>query len=107
MFSMYVIAVAVAIAVLAGCSIGGAQTFPEPCAIVTGVGSVARHDFGTTDPTVVARVFAVEENVQVGGPGVPGGIGTITSEPIFLGTVAQINCPQPTTENVIFVLEAP
>lgn len=92
---------------LAGCaSESGEQTFAVPCAKLANGAFFAEHDFGTTDPAVLGRVVALLEGVTVetGVASMPGD--EVAAFPDFIGSVAVVDCSQPTTETVVFVLGA-
>lgn len=85
--------------VLAGCD-AGPDSFTERCHAVVGVGNIAQHDFGTTDPVTLSRVVVMVNEIKA--PGV-----TLTSgRPEFNGSVGTVFCSEP-TEIAIFILEAP
>jgi len=83
------IAVAVALVLLGGCILNKPEEFTEPC-----TDGIAKHDFGTTDLTTLARVSAFLTQ----------GNDTNPMPVQFVGSVGEVQCPNSNAQ-ITFVLE--
>jgi hypothetical protein len=101
---------ALGLAACGGAGSGGAEAFAATCQKVTFGGNTyyeAKHDFGTTDPTVLGRVSAIDApapGTPVGSLHDPGETSQLVGLVWFDGSVAVVACDA-SSDEVTFVLE--